>query len=43
MLHVVLDWQKISENILENTFLFSGVSIFLVFVLKNFRNGPPES
>jgi hypothetical protein len=44
MLHVVLNWQKISKTILEKAFFFIvwHFYLFLVFVLLNFKIGPSE-
>jgi hypothetical protein len=44
MLHVVLNWQKISKTILEKTFLFNvwRFYLFSVFVWINFKIGPSE-
>jgi hypothetical protein len=45
MLHVVLDWQKIYKIVLEKAFFFIlwRFYLFLVFLLKNLKNGPSES
>ncbi len=43
MLHVFLDWQKISKSILEKVFsLFFTFLSFLVFESKNMKNGPSD-
>jgi hypothetical protein len=46
MLHVVLDWQNISETIFKKAFfyfrVFRGFYLFSVFVKKNLKNNPSE-
>jgi hypothetical protein len=44
MLHVVLDWQKISKTILEKAFFFIlwCFYLFSIFVLINFKIGSSE-
>jgi hypothetical protein len=44
LLHVVLEWQKICNTILEKAFflIFWRFYLFSAFVLLNFKIGPSE-